>query len=360
MNNIITIKDKIESAKGQTTGFDYLRIFLSVAVLVWHSIWYSGSTSLDASIVASKFRFIPAGILPLFFALSGFLVTGSLQRTRLYQFVTLRVIRLIPALAVEVVLSAILLGTIFTTYRIKDYLTSNELYSYFLNIIGYIHYSLPGVFDKNPGGPFVNAQLWTIPFELECYVTVIILSILTIIRRKTFYLMTVIAGCLALTVWPIASNPQGRQLVLSFLVASAFYLHRDRIPYSDILGAISAIMTMVLLDTPGDGYLVPLSAAYFVIWLGLKSPPAIPFGDLSYGVFLFHLPIEQTIVNLFPAIRSWWALSLTTLPVAFCVAWLSWNFVEKPILTRKRQILTCIDHVFGILQINMKSIFLKR
>jgi hypothetical protein len=46
------------------------------------------------------FRFLPAAILPVFFALSGFLVSGSLERTALHQFITLRVLRLMPALAV--------------------------------------------------------------------------------------------------------------------------------------------------------------------------------------------------------------------------------------------------------------------
>ena len=71
-----------------------------------------------------------------FFALSGFLVTGSLGRTRLHQFVTLRVIRLIPALAVEITLSAVIIGLIFTTLPASEYLTSKGFYAYFLNIVG--------------------------------------------------------------------------------------------------------------------------------------------------------------------------------------------------------------------------------
>ena len=51
----------------------------------------------------------------MFFALSGFLVTGSALRTgRLVPFLGLRVLRLLPALFVEVTLSAIILGGIFT------------------------------------------------------------------------------------------------------------------------------------------------------------------------------------------------------------------------------------------------------
>src|SRR5215469_12102212 len=55
-----------------------------------------------------------------------------------------------PALTVEVFLSAIILGPLLTTVSHGNYFTSGEFYSYFLNIVGEIHYSLPGVFVTNP------------------------------------------------------------------------------------------------------------------------------------------------------------------------------------------------------------------
>ena len=107
-----TILDEMRRAGPAPTGFDYLRIGLATAVLVWHSIILStGSTPLDRALWSGPFRFLPAAILPMFFALSGFLVSASLERTRLHQFLTLRVLRIIPALAVVVVLSALILGS---------------------------------------------------------------------------------------------------------------------------------------------------------------------------------------------------------------------------------------------------------
>jgi peptidoglycan/LPS O-acetylase OafA/YrhL len=52
----------------------------------------------------------------MFFALSGFLVAGSPERSKtLLTFLGLRAIRIYPALGVEVVLSALLIGTAVTT-----------------------------------------------------------------------------------------------------------------------------------------------------------------------------------------------------------------------------------------------------
>lgn len=350
----MTVRDKMHSA-GPTSGFDYLRIILAVAVLVWHSIWYSGSIELNNEIVASRFAFVGTGILPLFFALSGFLVSGSLQRTRLHQFITLRIIRLIPALAVEVTLSALILGIIFTSLPISKYLNSNEFHIYFLNIIGIIHFTLPGVFESNPGGPFINAQLWTVPVEMKCYLSLIILSIFKLAKRRLTLMALIVLMCLALTAWPIAYINKTKELllVLCFLAAVVLYLYRDVIPYSNVLGAVAAILTPVLLIAPGDEYLAPFPVAYTVIWLGLMRPPSIPFGDLSYGVYLFHLPVEQTIVNLFPGVRCWWLLTLVSLPIVLGVAWFSWNLVERPILSRKKSIFATVD----LVETTMKSKF---
>jgi peptidoglycan/LPS O-acetylase OafA/YrhL len=348
-----TILDEMRSAGPTTTGFDYLRIALATAVLAWHSIILStGSAPLDRALWSGPFRFLPAAILPMFFALSGFLVAGSLERTRLHQFVTLRGLRLVPALAVEVTLSAMILGAAFTTLPLREYWSSPELWQYFGNIVGLVHFTLPGVFENNPVPSLVNLQLWTVPFELECYVALVILSLLNLLRdRRAFvqiiFLSSLAATACALLFYPVSAvgHVPGRVLVLSFLASAGLYLYRDKIPYSSILGVGAAIAAAALLQIPNASYLVAFPVAYLTVWLGLKNPPRIPFGDLSYGIYLFHFPIEQTIMHLFPGAGSWWRLTLMTLPPTFVCAWLSWNLVEQPILSRKASILATVDRV---------------
>lgn len=65
----------------RTTGFDYLRITLALAVLAWHSYGINfGRSAIDAFFDTSAFGPAIRLILPMFFALSGFLVTASLYR----------------------------------------------------------------------------------------------------------------------------------------------------------------------------------------------------------------------------------------------------------------------------------------
>ena len=104
----------------------------------------------------------------------------------------------------------------------------------------------------------------------------------------------------------------GRVLVLCFLAAVSLFYYRDTIPCSLHLAMGSAVASAILLEIPNASYLAAFPVAYLTVWLGLRNPPRIPFGDLSYGVYLLHFPIEQTIMHLFPGAGSWWRLTLMT------------------------------------------------
>jgi len=352
-----TLLDQIQKGNGATAGFDYLRLGLALAVVVWHSvILTSGSLALYQALWSGPFRFLLAAILPMFFALSGFLVTGSLVRTRLHQFAVLRVLRLAPALAVEVTLSALILGVLFTTLPLRDYLTSPELGGYFGNIVGLVHFTLPGVFEHNRVPRVVNSQLWTIPFELECYVSLVIVSLLMGLRHRRVFVALLVLFSLAATAGAVLNNSvspfaplQGRVLVVAFLAGVAIHIYRDWIPYSSFIGVGAAVASAVLLQIPDTAYLAALPVAYLTVWIGLMRPPKIPFGDLSYGVYLFHFPVEQTIAHLFPGGACWWQMTLMALPASLLCAWLSWNLVEQPFLSRKKLILARVDRVYSAL-----------
>ena len=129
-------------------------------------------------------RPITLSYLPMFFALSGFLVTASALRTRrLIPFLGLRVLRLLPALFVEVTLSAIILGAIFTQLPLSQYYASPMFWSYFLNIIGDIHFFLPEVFTNN-NTDIVNSNLWTLPWELQCYIVMSVMIVTGVVFRR--------------------------------------------------------------------------------------------------------------------------------------------------------------------------------
>ena len=183
MRTIATVMDE---KPGNASGFDCLRIALAISVMVWHSPANSYGPDGEYLVRGGLIGWpLTLCILPSFFALSGFLVAGSLARNTLPGFLTLRALRIVPALAVEVTLSALMIGPLVTTLPLWHYFSDREFIHYFLNIGGDIHYFLPGVFNDLPLPQYVNLQLWTVPWELTCYIAIVVAATLGIIRRPS-------------------------------------------------------------------------------------------------------------------------------------------------------------------------------
>ena len=173
-----TLGSQLEATNGRPAGFDYLRLSLAVAIIVWHTIFVCYGGAREEPFWSGPLRPVVFFLVPAFFAMSGFLVAGSLERNDLRSFLTLRAMRIYPALIFESVLSALVLGPLLTVVTLQAYFADREFWTYLLNIVGYVHYDLPGVFKSNPAGGAVNAQLWTVPLELECYIAIAALAMI--------------------------------------------------------------------------------------------------------------------------------------------------------------------------------------
>ncbi len=343
-----TLGSQLTRTGGRPAGFDYLRLGLAIGILVYHSITVSYGWKFEVA-----FRLSPLGpfcfiLVPAFFALSGFLVAGSLQRNDLPSFLTLRALRIFPALAVEVVLSALILGPLFTRLPLSAYFSSPELHKYFLNVLGDIHYYLPGVFETLPFPRFVNVQLWTEPFELRCYIGLSLLALLRLHKRPALYMALAIAVSLAAFAHGFISHhfyrgygrSSGNFVILSFLFGVGLYNLRDRIPFRWSYLIVAAILAYVFLTYHAATYLALLPIAYVTVFLGLCDPPRTSLvlgADYSYGLYLYGYPIQQTIAYLLPDVRIWYINLALSLIVVGCFAAFSWHVIENPVLGRKKE-----------------------
>jgi hypothetical protein len=77
-----TFDGKLEAAGGRPAGFDYMRLVLSLSVIAMHAPVVSYGLGFDAQIWSSYAQGPIRLVLGIFFALSGFLVAGSLERSR--------------------------------------------------------------------------------------------------------------------------------------------------------------------------------------------------------------------------------------------------------------------------------------
>ena len=346
-----TIAEKISAAGHRPAGFDYMRLVLASCVILHHSFTVIASKPHGMAMWDSPDRALIGLILPMFFALSGFLVAGSLERNKsLVSFLGLRVIRLAPALALEVTLSALILGPALTTLSRAAYFHSPLFRSYFLNMFGYIHYHLPGVFERNPFSYRVNSQLWTIPYELKSYLALAVLAVIGVASRRRLLLWAALA--LQLAVMPAihfkhlpSGGPfPGKVLVFCFLAGVVLYTYRDRIRLPPVIGLGSLGLTALMLLTPYGDYFIAAPAAVATVYLGTLNPPRhrlLLSGDYSYGLYLYGFPLQQAFTTLGSWTYVWWIDFVCVYPLAFAFAILSWWAVERPALRAKKLVMTC-------------------
>lgn len=338
-----TISEVQTRENGVTEGFDYLRVGLSVVILLIHSISIVSDHEMLRPLWFGPLRFVLAFSLPMFFCLSGFLVSSSLVRNDLFSFFMLRVIRIVPALAFETILCAVFLGGSFTVLSLDAYFSSRGFFAYFGNIVGLIHYTLPGVFSGKP----LNVQLWTIPFELECYAALLFLAVMGIVKRRMGFLLVTLFILLALSAYYMVNpyppdQPQGRVLVSAFLAGVAFFLLRDRVVLSWPIFLAALLASMILLDYPALNPVAMVPLTYVTVFIGLMKGPKLKFGDLSYGVYLFHYPVIRAFCEITGYALSWPVVFTACLAASLAFAALSWTLIEQPVLRKKRMIIgTC-------------------
>ncbi len=344
-------------------GFDFARIALAFSVLMFHT---QGITQGNEGwLMSTPLWIVNYSILPMFFGLSGFLVAGSAQRQTLANFALNRGLRILPALIVEICLSALIIGPIFTKLSLADYFTSAGLYQYFLNIVGYIHYRLPGVFLDNPFSGMINLSLWTVPFEVLCYLVMAFLIISGLVRRGGLLIgfAAVCVACGAILELSSGLAPhaewlskalvfyvhegKGPNLLPCFVLGAAAYSLRYRIPHDwrIFTACVCAVAAIGVLgkpswwESPALSFLISPLMIYMVSYVGLLKMPRLPYfhtGDYSYGIYLYAFPLQQTLIAMFPDLRSWPLHLLASCLAATVFATFSWHCIEKPILKLRK------------------------
>ena len=151
-------------------SFDLLRVLAAVAVIFHHVAPLSGRPIVR--LFSTDFGELGVGV---FFVISGYLVTASWRRTpALWPFLKKRLLRIEPALAVSLAVTALVFGAYATSLPLADYFRTPQVWLYVArNALLYpVTYDLPGVFAHNPLPLQVNGSLWTLRLEFTCYLAV--------------------------------------------------------------------------------------------------------------------------------------------------------------------------------------------
>jgi peptidoglycan/LPS O-acetylase OafA/YrhL len=330
-------------------NFDLLRLLASLQVLVNHSVWHLEINTPDWWWLINSFPGVP-----IFFVISGFLISASYERsTSLRSYARNRILRIYPGLW-----ACVLVTIPVAMYFGFDFLNWSGLAWLPAQLVGLIY--TPGFLDGFGFGSY-NGSLWTIPIELQFYVLLpVIYLAFARSSRLTKYIVCLwlIFVGLAFIFRPMIVVDEGHPELLAMkLLRYSFIPHF----YLFLLGVLlqrfqvyksSLIQGKALFWLAGyvaGMYFIPGSWVKEVVYplvLGLVvvsvaysaidlSRVLLRGNDLSYGTYIYH----GLVLNVFVELRLFaypyyaWGVALFTLVLAA----LSWNLVEKPFLRRKRQ-----------------------
>lgn len=328
------------TAPPTANNFNLLRLLFALFVVVYHVVVLSAVPEWRG--LEGRLSLLAEVGVQGFFVLSGYLVYASLERSdTLGLYAEKRLRRLYPAYAVVVVACAVGGLIVSDAARaspgaVAQYLGWNLVFANFMAP------ELPGVFAANPMHE-VNGALWTLKIEVMFYLVLPVIAWLLRIsgRARWGLFLLIYAGA---EVWRSVLTGMGqtelaRQLPgqMSFFVTGmALYrlgLSGSRLHAAGLAG-IAVLASAIAFDA-----LAPLRAVglgLVSVWVATgwpRLPDAARFGDFSYGVYIVHFPIIQTLVALGLFAVPWAGAGLT-LAVSFAVAFLLWRLVERPALRR--------------------------
>jgi peptidoglycan/LPS O-acetylase OafA/YrhL len=340
-------------------SFGVIRLAMAIAVLVSHSYWFTTGSKTADPLVRFTGHSIGEHAVQVFFFLSGILVAQSLMRSRsVLNFAVARALRIFPALIVCVLLTALVLGPLFTAGGVLHYFTDRQLPLYIIKTLMLITGSapLPHLFQDLPLADMVNVSLWTLKYEVLCYAGLGLVGGIGLLNERLRPYTTFLLAALVVLVFVGRPKPLEtytfidnlRYFALYFYAGVVAYLARHYIPLSGVILMPLGAAFVVLIGTRFGELSCCLFLGYVTIWAATFSyGPLRAFtnqNDYSYGVYIFAGPIQQLVIALLPGYGAT-AVSLHALSIAVPLAVFSWELIERPAIAMRRPLLSWIGTV---------------
>lgn len=337
--------------------FDLLRTMAALTVLFSHSFALSGLPQP----MAGQETTLGSLAVWVFFAISGYLIAqSSLASSTVQSFATKRLLRIMPALLILLVLSVFVAGPLLTQLSVGDYFANSHSWAYLVRNPAFGNQGeLPGVFNNLPLAGEFNGSLWTIKYELLMYA--LLGAGMAMVQRSqllpfcaglaaVFFILTLAHHCglvdLNIVFWRLEGLSDLRMDRVSLLGCLFFsgavlaFRYPNRHAAHLVIGSVIFIFIFrnTALFRPFTALLLPLIVIYIARGGGEILRHLKPRHDLSYGIYLYAFPVQQTIASF--GFTGWqqWPFSLGASAVAtVALAYLSWIFVERPALNLKRR-----------------------
>lgn len=333
-------------------NFDLIRLFAATQVMIFHTYYHFHQT---APLALGFFTNFPG--VPIFFAVSGFLISKSYEnRSSLRAYSLARALRIFPGLWMIILLSVF----VFSLYGVH-FLTASGIKWFILQLCGVIY--TPSFMEHFGIGSY-NGSLWTIMIELQFYFALPILYLPKNKHRFNTYLLCAfivffgISTGLYITFPNMGSTSESHlEKLMRYSLFPHFYLF--------LLGAIIQRYSLYkhkMLSNKGAfwlaGYititrLLPAEKVYSTIRESLLAVTFIALSytapgiskrilkgnDISYGIYIYH----GLFVNIFIASSIMIVSANITAAILFCcvyvISFASWKFIERQALNFKKRLI---------------------
>jgi len=314
-------------------NFDGVRLVAALAVLVSHQFRIAGAQEPH---VFGPMTLGSCAVL-VFFAVSGHLVASSWVADPVpWRFAARRFLRIWPAYFAAIVGAALWIActdprplavTGAWVFVVKHLQFARFEWDFF-----------PALHD-----PRLNPPVWTIPYEVGCYVA---FAVVAVLARKWWALALLAAGGMAFAAWGVglrsfdpSEAPAGTDWVL---FGAVFACGAVLLGLPWLRARASAALLLVGVGAYWAGsQVVGLAVAIptVAVFVGGRSWPvlrqAARFGDLSYGIYLWGWPVQQIVATRLGADAGFWPLLSVSLPLVVALALVSWHVIEKRALQAK-------------------------
>ena len=340
--------------------FDVVRLYAALQVALMHA-----ETHLNLGLSTSLKSFFSVRGVPVFFVLSGFLVGLSWLRNQEHplSYARSRGARIFPALVAVGIVSWSVAGLLGET----EFIVSMQGVLWLLSQITIAPFYNPEAL-RDFGVGVMNGSLWTIPVELQFYISLpfVLFSARKLQNRfgiaaaSSFVGALLVASLLSPLLVTAPLSQGGSAPAIGTLAQKLFYVSLPPYLVQFLCGTILIVpfiywgqrrasyvfiglgllvwgaQSLTGLSGPQNTLLVDLQRALLVIGIGLLPMPFNLPGDLSYGIYLWHMPIINVMI-----VSS--ALDTTThqlavfLAILLSFAALSWFCIESPALKKARK-----------------------